>query len=276
MRLGLSLDGGGDVLDVAVQHGIKGVPVSADQLANGGVDATLAPLKERGLEVCQIGLFMFNVLNSDTEAQAKQAATLKEVIPLAADTGCPYIVINGGNFHPSGYGAGDTRNFAEEALDRVAEGLKPHLEAAEKYGAKLTIEAYLKTVVNSPESFLKLKEKVGGSDALCCNIDVTSLYDYRDLWNPAPKVEHICTSLAGHYGLGHIKGIALKDGFHIHAELTPITEDPTDWEQVLTLMAPHVPQDSWVILEHVASLEEAEMSIAHLHNAASNAGVILS
>jgi len=276
MKLGLSLDGGGDVLDVAVQHGIKGVPISADKLANEGVDATLAPLKERGLEACQIGVFMFNVLNSDAEAQAKQAATLEKVIPLAADTGCTYIVINGGNYHPSGYGAGDARNFTDEALDKVAEGLIPHLEVAEKHGAKLTIEAYLKTAVNSPESFLKLKEKVGGSDALCCNIDVTSLYDYNDLWNPAPKVEHICTSLAGHYGLGHLKGIALKKGFHIHAELVPITEDPTNWEQVLKLMAPHVPDDSWVILEHVASLEEAEKSIAHLREAASRAGVTLS
>jgi len=273
MRLGLSIDAGGSVVDVAAEHGIKGVPVSADQLVNDGVDATLAPLKKHDLQVCQIGAFMFNVLNTDTDAQAKQAAALEKVIPLAADTGCPYIVINGGNYHPSGYGAGDKRNFNEDALDKVAEGLKPFLELAEKHGAKLSIEAYLKTAINSAESFLKLKEKVGGSDALRCNVDVTSLYDFHDLWNPSAKVEATCTGLAGHYGLVHLKGVALKDGFHIHAELTPITEDPTDWEQVLKLIAPHVPDDSWVVIEHIASLEEAQRSIDHVREIAANAGL---
>ena len=153
--------------------------------------------------------------------------------------------------------------------------MKPLLDSAEKHGAKLAVEAYLKTAVNSPGSFLRLKELTGGSDALCCNIDVTSLYNDQDLWDPMPKVEQICNGLAGHYGLGHIKGVALKDGFHIHVELAPITEDTTDWTQVLRLMAPYIPQDSWLILEHMFSPEEARSSLAHLRKAADDAGVSL-
>ena len=273
MRLGLEV--GRHTHDVAAEHGIKGVPISADQLINEGVSQTLAPLNERGLQVCQIGAFGFNPLSVDAEAQTKQTATLAQAIPLAADTGCPYIVINGGNYHPSGFGAADARNFSDESLRRVAEALKPLLESAEKHGAKLSIEAYLKTAVNSPESFLRLKELAGGSDALRCNIDVTSLYNYQDIWDPAPKVERVCNGLAGHYGLGHVKGVALKDGFHIHIELSPITEDTTDWAQMLRLMAPHMPADSWLILEHMFTPEEARSSLAHLRKAADAAGVSL-
>jgi sugar phosphate isomerase/epimerase len=273
MRLGL--EAGAHTHDVAVELGIRGVPVSAEQLVSKGVDATIAPLQTRGLQVCQIGAFMFNPLSADTEAQARQAAVLEKAIPLAAETGCPYIVINGGNYHPSGYGAGDARNFTDEALNQVAEALKPLLDQAEKHGARLSIEAYLKTAVHSPETFLRLKEKAGGSDALRCNIDVTSLYDYQDMWEPGPKVEHICTALAGHYGLGHLKGVALQDGFHIHISLAPITEDPTDWAQVLRLMSPSLPDDSWVILEHVATPDEARASVAHLREAAVKSGVSL-
>lgn len=273
MRLGL--EAGPHTHDLAVEQGIKGVPISIKDLVEQGVDATLAPLQERGLQVCQIGAFGFNPLSTDTEARLNNAAAVEKAIPLVKDTGCPYIVINGGNYHPSGFGAGDARNFTEAALDRVADALKPLLEAAEKHGAKLSIEAYLKTAVHSPETFLALKEKAGNSDALCCNIDVTSLYDYHDMWNPAPKVEHICRGLAGHYGLGHLKGVSLKEGFHIHMELAPITEDPTDWAQVLALMAPHVPDDSWVILEHVMTPEEGRASLDHLREAAKKAGVEL-
>ncbi len=273
MRLGL--EAGEHTRDLAVEQGIKGVPITAAQLVNDGVAATLTPLRERGLEVCQIGAFGFNPLSTDHEAQVRQRAILEQVIPLAVETGCPYIVINGGNYHPSGFGAGDARNFTDDALDKVAETLKPLLDMAERHGAKLSIEAYLKTAVNSPERFLRLKEKVGHTGALRVNIDVTSLYNYDDLWDPAQKVEHICTALAGHYGLGHIKGVALKEGFHIHAALAPVTEDPTDWAQVLRLMNPHVPEDSWVILEHILSPEEGRASLAHLRDAAASAGVTL-
>lgn len=273
MRLGVEV--GKHTHDVAVEHGIKGVPISADQLVNDGLDKTLAPLTDRGLQVCQIGAFGFNPLSVDAETQAKQTETLANAIPLAADTGCPYIVINGGNYHPSGFGAADARNFTDESLGRVAEALKPLLESAEKHGAKLAVEAYLKTTINSPESFLRVKELAGGSDALRCNIDVTSLYNYQDIWDPAPKVAHICTGLADHYGLGHVKGVALKDGFHIHIELAPITEDTTDWAQMLRLMAPHMPADSWLILEHMFTPEEARASLAYLRKAADDAGVSL-
>ena len=273
MRLGIEV--GKHTQDIAVEQGIRGVPISADQLVAEGVGATLKPLRARGLEVCQIGAFGFNALAPDAAAQARQAQTVADAIPLAADTGCPYIVINGGNYHASSFGGADERNFGDTALRQVADALQPLLELAERHGVKLAIEAYLKTAVHSAASFLRLKELAGGSDALRCNIDVTSLYNYQDIWDPAPKVQRICSALAGHYGLGHIKGVALKEGFHIHIELAPITEDRTDWAQVLRLMAPHLPADSWLILEHMFTPEEARSSLAHLRAAAAAAGVTL-
>ena len=36
-------------------------------------------------------------------------------------TGCSYITICGGNYHPSGFGAGDARNFVPAALDEIAD-----------------------------------------------------------------------------------------------------------------------------------------------------------
>lgn len=272
MRLGL--EAGKHTLDLAVEQGIKGVPISAEQLVNDGVAATLAPLHERGLDVCQIGAFGYNPLSTDRERQKKQKAILEQAIPLAPETGCIYIVICGGNYHPSGFAAGDRRNFTEETLDEVARELAPMVALAEQHKVKLSIEPYLKTAVNTPERFLALQEKVG-SDALRVNIDVTSLYGYWDLWDPTATVRHVCTALAGHYGLGHIKEVALAEGFHIHAGLAPLGEGTTDWTEVLRLMAPHVPEDSWVILEHVQTPEEARSSLALLRTAAEKAGVRL-
>ena len=272
MRLGL--EAGADTLDLAVEQGVKGVPISIDQLVHDGVEATLAPLQERGLEVCQIGAFGYNPLSTDREAQAKQTEVLKQGIPLVAATGCPYIVFCGGNCHPSGFGAGDHRNFTDEALDEMARVLAPMLELAEEYGAKLSIEAYLKTAIYSPERFLALWDRVR-SDALVVNIDPTSLYAYWDLWDPRETVEHVCTALVGHYGLVHLKEIGLSEGFHIQSGLTPIGTGTTDWGQVLRLVAPHVPEDSWAILEHVMSADEGRASLTLLREAAKAQGILL-
>lgn len=272
MRLGL--EAGTHTLDIAVEQGIKGVPISADKLVTAGLQETLAPLKQRGLEVCQIGAFGFNPLSLDRERQARQREILEKAIPLAPETGCRYIVICGGNYDPSGFAKAHPRNFTEEALDEVARELKPMLALAEKHGVKLSIEPYLKTAIGTPERFLALKEKVG-SEALRVNVDVTSLYAWAEMWDPMPTARRACNMLAGHYGLGHIKDVALQEGFHIHIGLAPLGRGATDWAEVLRLMAPHMPEDSWLILEHVATPDEARASLAYLRAAACRAGVAL-
>jgi sugar phosphate isomerase/epimerase len=272
MRLGL--EAGKDTFDLAVELGIRGVPISAGALVEKGVEAALAPLRARGLEVCQIGAFGYNPLSPDADALAAQTALLQQAIPLAPETGCAYVTINGGNRNPNSFGAYHPYNDTEAALDEVARALAPLLALAEPHGVVLTIEAYLKTAINSAERFLALQARVG-SDRLRCNVDVTSLYDYRDLLDPRAKVEQTCSGLAGHYGLGHVKEIALQEGFHIQAGLAPLGQGPTDWAQVLRLMAPHLPDDSWLILEHVRSPEEGRASAAFLRAVADEVGVTL-
>ena len=273
MRLGI--EAGGDTLDAAVELGIEGVPVSAADLAEKGVEATLAPLRERGLKVCQIGAFGVNPLSDDAGGQAKQQAMLRAAIPHAATTGCPYIVICGGNHHPSGFGAWDPRNDTDEALDRVAQALDPLATLAAEHGAKLSVEPYLKTAINSPARFHALRDRMVRPEALVANVDVTSLMDFRDYAAPAARCRAVCDGFAGAYGLGHVKDIGLKDGFHLQMGLAPLGTSPTDWAEVLRLMAPNMPGDSWLILEHVSDIAEARASVEALRGYARDAGVEL-
>jgi sugar phosphate isomerase/epimerase len=270
MRFGF--EAGPHTHDLARELGITGVPIDMAALVNKRPQMVLEELQ--GLQVCQISAFGVNPLSPDQGGQAEQRRILKAAIPLAAQTGCPYIVICGGNYHPSGFGAHHPDNGSEAALDEVARVLEPFVTAAEAHGVKLCIEAYLKTAISSPERFLALKERLP-SEALRVNIDVTSYYDYQDFLDPAVTIEHICSALAGHYGLVHIKDIALKEGFHLHAELAPLGSSLTDWPEVLRLTAPHLPADSWLILEHVLSPEEAHTSVPLLRKYAQQAGVNL-
>jgi sugar phosphate isomerase/epimerase len=272
MKLGL--DAGAPSLDLAVELSVPGVPISADQLVAQGVDKTLSPLRARNLQVCQIGAFGYNPLSTDQAAQAVQSAMLDKAIPLAAETGCPYIVIGPGNYHPSGFDAPHQRNFSDAALDTMARALESPLKRAEKYGICLSIEAYLKGVINSPQRFIDLWRKLH-TDALRCNVDPSSLYSFRELVDSRAMVEQVCALLTGHYGLVHIKDIALNDGFHLHAGFAPLGQGPTDWVQMLRLVAPHVPGDSWVIIEHCLTPQQARADVAFLRTAATRADVTL-
>lgn len=272
MRLGI--EAGGDTLDLANELNIRGVPIDGTSLVQDGVNATLSPLRERGLEVCQIGAFGYNPLSEDRNAVEAESAKLSKIIELAPETGCRYIVIGPGNYHPSGFGHYDRRNFAPEAVDALAEGIKPMVELAEKNKVCLCVEPYLKCVIHGAEQFQQLHRKVG-SDSLRCNVDPTSLYDFRNAVGPEQIVRETCEGLAGHVGLVHVKEVAVAEGFHLHMGLAPLAEGHTDWALLLERIAPHVPEDSWVILEHILSLQQGGEDYRILIDAAGRAGVDL-
>ena len=264
MRLGL--EAGELTRQLALQLGITGVPISAAELVERGPVSVTAELGS--LQVCQIGAFGYNPLSPDLDARRTQADIIRRAIPLAGEVGCPYIVINGGNAHPSGFGGHDPASHTPDAIGKIALELEPLVRLAEAHGARISIEPYLKTAINSTERFNALWSKIG-SPALVANVDVTSLYDYADFTNPRRLIAETCEGLAPHYGLVHIKDIGLREGFHIHMDLAPLGTSPTDWSDVLARVSEHLPHDSWVVLEHVQSEAEAVASLAFIKRAAS-------
>jgi sugar phosphate isomerase/epimerase len=272
MRLGI--EAGGDTLDLANELNIRGVPIDGNALVEQGVEATLAPLRDRGLEACQIGAFGYNPLSDDRTAAAAESEKLSKIIELAPGTGCRHIVIGPGNYHPSGFGHYDRRNFTSEAIDALAEVLRPMVALAEQHNVQLCIEPYLKGVICGAKPFQRLHEAIG-SDALQCNVDPTSLYDFHTAISPARLIRESCEGLAGHIGLVHVKEIAVREGFHLQMGLAPLADGHTDWALLLELIAPHLPEDSWVILEHILSPEQGREDYRILMDAADRAGVAL-
>lgn len=267
--LRLALDAGPATPELAAAHGVRGVPIHGGDLLERGVAATLAPLRERGLDPCQVGAMDFNPLRADAAAHAR----LDRLIGLAAEAGCPWIAITGGNYHAAAFAATDPRNFTTAALDAVAEALGPHARAAEARGVGLTIEPYLKGVVGTPERCAAIVARVG-SPALRVTFDPTSLYDFAALADPPPFVARMGAALAAGVGLVHVKEVALAEGFHLHAGLVPLGRGRTDWAELLRIVAPLSPATSWVVLEHV-SPDDVARSLELLRAAATKAEVTL-
>lgn len=121
--------------------------------------------------------------------QQQQQRLLAEAIPLAPRTGCSTIVINGGNYDPSGSGRGHRENFTDAALDHSARELAPVVALAEEHGVVLAVEPFVQCAVNTPARFLALKDRVG-SDALAVNLDICNFFTYDNMWRPAEAVRH--------------------------------------------------------------------------------------
>ncbi len=275
----LAIEAGEATHKLAAELGIRGVPVGAEEVVDKGGAIVRDQLEEKGLVPCQIGAFGLNPIRP----QASAVSLVEQAIEQTGPCGCTVVVVPGGSYHQSVFGGWDRRNFTDEAMDTATSTLAPLVARAADHGAILSIEPYIKSVVHSVASFLTLKERIGShseigpdrADALRINVDVTSFYDLRALIDPAPLLHELVPQFAGHAGVVHVKEIGLEEGFHIHAGLKPITDGPTDWELVLKLLKAVVPENCWLLLEHVQNEEEGRSSVAHLRTIAENAGVTL-
>ncbi len=269
-----ALEAGPDTMNLAVELGISGVPVNGAAVA-ADTEAALDPLRERGLKPCQISAFGYNPLQDDA-TRAEPEALVARLLELAPTIdGNPCVVIPGGNYNADAFGQTDPRNFGPEALRSLAERLGPLLDLAEKHGARLSIEPYLKGAMDSPERCRELAAVLNNPPALRFNLDPSSLYDFRDFVDPAPMVERVCSILGPVAGVIHVKEVGLDKGFHLHAGLVPLGKGSTDWAAYLRQAGECVSSDTWVLLEHCLSAEEARSSVACLRKAAAEAGVTL-
>jgi sugar phosphate isomerase/epimerase len=256
--------------------GVTGLPMfNVGDIADRGGAAAAASITGAGLQVCQIGAFMYNALSPDTEAQRKQLDTLTRAIPEIPATGCRTVVVNGGNYHASGFMNGHADNFTDEAIDAAARGLEPVVTLAEEHGVIIAVEPMVNAVVCTPERFLRLKQTVG-SDALTVTLDICNFLTFADMWQTEEAAKRICETLAGHYSIAHCKDLTVTEGFHMHIDEAPLGKGMVDWETALGCIAKDLPQDGFFIFEHVKTEEDARAGVALLHDLAGRVGISFS
>ncbi len=269
----LALEAGPATLDLARELSVRGVPIDGDTLLREGT-AALAPLRERGLAPCQIGAFFFNPLDPDRSARSAASERIASLIPLAAEIGCPYIAFAAGSRAADIFGGAHPGNLSPDALSEAAATLEPLARMAERQGVCLTLEPHLRSVLCTPERGAALCSLVG-SNALRVTFDVTNFYDFMDLLAPDSMRQRCESALAPCCGMVHFKEIALAAGFHFHAGLAPMGTGSTDWQAVLATAEKIAPANSWLLVEHCSSAEEARASIALVRQAAAKLGLNL-
>jgi len=93
------------------------------------------------------------------------------------------------------------------------------------------------------------------------------------MWRPTEATKHICETLAGQYALVHRKDLAVTTGVHVHIDETPLGTGVMDWETALCCIARDLPQDGYLIYEHVKTPDDARTGVRLLRELADRAGV---
>jgi len=275
MAIRFAVDAGSDTVALAIETGCKGVPGDVGSLLASGVDKVVEPLREKGLELCELMCFGLNLLHPEAALRQRGVDELCKALPLAKQVGCPYVVTTAGNYNSNIFGLGDPENFTDSALKEAAAGLEEPLRIAEAHGVSICIKPFIKTAVYSAESFLRLKE-ICGSENLKVSLDVAGVYDVADIWNPVPKTTHVCRALREHIGILHLKEIGMVPGYYVQLELLAHGSGATPWDVVLRECADHVPEDSWVIIEHIESLEDGRAAVPLITRIAQDLGIAYS
>lgn len=274
MSLRLALEAGSFTLEAAVALGVTAVPIDGDALLRDGVDATLAPLRQRGLVPCQVSAFFLNPLDPDPTARTHAVERFSQLIPRVAATGARFIALPGGSLHPDVFGGADPRNLSDAALDAAADVLTPLATRARDHGLVLSLEPHLRSVLATPERAAALCDRVN-SPGLRITFDVSNTYDFFDLLDPTAMIARWDAALSGRTGLVHLKEGVLQPGFHLHAGLGPLGTGGTDWSAVLAVAARIAPSDTWLLVEHCADASEATASVALIREAATRVGLQL-
>ena len=258
MKLGLVC--GPDSVRIAQKLKVDGVSFNATDLVAEGGPEKLEALRAVQLEPCQIAAYNFNPLHPDAAERKVQEQLLAAAIPLVKSTGCPDLVINGGNRHPSGFAGSHRDNFTEGVLDEIATYLEPWISQCEAAGVNLTIEPHVQCAINTPERFLQLKSRLC-SKRLMVTLDLCNFLAFSELWDPTSRLLRICEQLRGHYESVHLKNLGAQPGTHIHVNEVPFLEGHVDWAPVLNAIT-HVNPGAYMILEKVKTESEAEIGIA--------------
>ncbi len=258
MKLGLVC--GPESARIAQRLKVNGVSVNATDLVADGGKERLAALKAMGLEPCQIAAYSFNPLHPDAQERAANEAMLEAAIPHVKATGCLDLVINAGNYHPSGYAGSHRENFTDATLNKIARSLEPWVEKCERHGVNLTIEPHVQCAVNTPERFLQLKSLLC-SKRVKVTLDLCNFLQFDEIWNPVAKLLRICEQLNGHYESVHLKNLGAQPGTHIHINEVPFLDGHVDWSSILAVIKGDSPQ-AYIILEKVKSEPEAEVGMA--------------
>ncbi|MBN1138906.1 MAG: Gfo/Idh/MocA family oxidoreductase [Anaerolineae bacterium] len=165
------------------------------------------------------------------------------------------------------YGARAYRDGVEmierEALDAVSLCTSPRgratlIEAAARKGVPMVVEKPWAADLRHARRLAELCRR--------CEARVMVAFSFR--FHPA--IARLRELLDGELGPAW-----MLNGEYAFSWVPPAGAGMTDWSQMLRLMAPHMPEDSWVILEHVQTSGEARSSLRLLRAAAVEARVTL-
>ncbi|TAK22816.1 MAG: sugar phosphate isomerase/epimerase [Chloroflexota bacterium] len=219
-----------------------------DDVSAGERGRVRALFADCGLDLPQMWGPATSLIHEDPAAQARDLSAIEAGIRLAADLGCPSLVLASGSYNPAGRFFADRRNFTPEALDRVAASLRKLVPIAADHCVSIGIEPGTATVVNTPRRMRTLLDMVD-SPHVKVNLDPVNWINFYEYFDSGPFLDSMFDLLAENVSAIHAKDCAYENKLCIHISEAPPGQGGLDYHTFLRRAA-DLPLDTYFIIEH--------------------------
>lgn len=154
-----------------------------------------------------VGLFgYYNPIDLDPQRRKKGEARLELLARHWKRFGSPIISLETGTYNKESEFADDPKNWTEEGYQAVKNVFQRWAELAEKTGAIIAPEIYVRNVINGVERAARLLQDVN-SPALKITMDPCNYYRNEDLPKMKPMLDEMFKRLGPQIVIGHAKDV---------------------------------------------------------------------
>lgn len=273
MRLGALVS-----LEEAAAHGIT---AAAQRIELGMEEHELAFVRQRfeqaGVWAVQTGGYR-NLAATDETVRQEAVAYLRKMLVKADQAGVMFVVTGGGHrdpARPSDVFSAHPDNWRPEALEVLADSCRRVLADLELRQAKLVVETWTMTPVDSPEKARALYEAVNHPH-FGILFDPVNLMNLERYFRTGSFVQECVDILGDAIALVHLKDALLRpEAFTYHMSEVMIGEGNVDYPSLLQALSGLTHANVPIMVEHLKSIEAYAASVRHVREIAAANGVAL-
>ena len=229
---------------------------------------------DAGMDLPQFGIGFGHCLFDPDEAVRREViGIIGRGIEVAAQLGAHTCLIRTGSLNPSGSYSPDRRNHSLEAHRRLVATLRSIADKAEAEDVHIVIETHVLTIMDSPETNALVLAEVNSTHMGVVMDYVNHFQAMHQVFNSAPRLEHIFRFMAPLAPVGHCKDIKMSNGLVTHIDEEIPGDGELDLAKALGLWQTYRP-DGYMLLEHLPD-EKYPRAAANVHQIIADAGIPL-
>lgn len=235
-------------------------------------DSVRKKIAAADLDLPQFGIGFPECLFDPEESVIKHVLSkIERGIEVGSMLGAHNTLIRTGSLNPAGSYSPWRENHAPDSYKRLLDTLSVVACKAETEGTTIVIETHILTIMNSPETNVKVVAETGSERIRIVMDFVNHFQTLAQVFDSTDRINHIFNTMGSISPVGHVKDIRADSGLVLHLNEEIPGEGELDIATALQRWHECQP-DGYMLLEHLPT-EKYPRASDNVHRIAREAGV---